>query len=421
MTGEPGSAVSSAAEAVKFGQRFHDPDLLALALHIQGRALVRLGEVEKGMALLDEAMVAVATGELMPHVTGLIYCSVIGACREVWALRRAHEWTAALAEWCERQPDMVPYAGECRVYRAEILQLRGAWDDAMREAKRAVDHLARTSEPHATAFALYQRGEVHRLRGEFAAAEASYHESSRSGRQPQPGLALLRLAQGDTQSAAAAIRRALAETSDRAQRARLLPAHIEIMLALDEIDEALRSCDELAGIAATCGGMLDTFVAHARGAIELASGNAAAALPHLREAWRDWQAIEAPWESARVRVRIGLACRDLGDEESAALELDAARAEFERLGATPDLARLDAPTGASGGRGAARHGLTPREREVHALVATGQTNRSIADELNISEKTVAPHVANNFGKLGMSSRAAATAYAWEHGLLQPPA
>jgi DNA-binding CsgD family transcriptional regulator len=420
LTGGVAEAVRNAAEAVRIGQRFGDPDLLALALHLQGRALVRLGEVDKGLALLDEAMVAVATGELMPHVTGLIYCSVIGACREVWALRRAHEWTAALAEWCERQPDMVPYAGECRVYRAEILQLRGAWDDALREARRAVEHLANASEPRAAAFALYQRGEVQRLRGEFAAAEASYRESSRSGRQPQPGLALLRLAQGDVDSAASAIRRALAETADRAQRARLRPAPIEIMLDMDEIDEARRSCEELDTIAATCGGMLGTFVAQARGAIELASGDAAAALPHLRQAWSDWQAVEAPWESARVRVLIGRACRALDDEEFADLEIEAARAEFERLGALPDIAKLDARASRRTGT-AERHGLTPREREVLALVATGKTNRSIADELYISEKTVARHVANIFGKLGLNSRAAATAYAYEHDLLQPPA
>jgi DNA-binding CsgD family transcriptional regulator len=192
------------------------------------------------------------------------------------------------------------------------------------------------------------------------------------------------------------------------------------MLDMDEIDEARRSCEELDTIAATCGGMLGTFVAQARGAIELASGDAAAALPHLRQAWSDWQAVEAPWESARVRVLIGRACRALDDEEFADLEIEAARAEFERLGALPDIAKLDARAGRRTGT-AERHGLTPREREVLALVATGKTNRSIADELYISEKTVARHVANIFGKLGLNSRAAATAYAYEHDLLQPPA
>jgi len=417
--GDPEGAARAAAAAVEVGERFGDPDLLALALHMHGRALLRQSRVAEGLALLDEAMVSVATGELSPQVTGLIYCSVISACREVWALGRAHEWTAALTSWCDGQPDMVPYTGECRVYRAEILQLHGAWSEAMDEARRASECFERGHEPGGIGLALYQQGEVHRLRGALAAAEEAYRAASRSGREPQPGLALLRLAQGDPAAAASAIRRALAETTNRLRRARLLPACIEIMLETGDIQEARRSWAELAEIARDCAaGVLGTVVAHAEGAIELAAGDPGKALVPLRRAWQGWREADAPYEAARARVLLGLACRELGDEDGASLELEGARAEFERLGATPDLVRLDGLTRRRTSQGT--HGLTPREREVLALVATGRTNRAIAEKLFISEKTVARHVANIFGKLGVSSRAAATAFAYERHLLDPP-
>lgn len=424
VTGDFAGAASTAAEAAAVGRRFGDRDLVALAVHLQGRARLRERHVDEGLSLLDEAMVAVATGELSPLVTGLVYCSVIGACREVHALRRAHEWTAALTAWCDRQPDMVAYSGECRVYRSEILQLHGEWHEAIDEARRAADRLAGMSEPGAVGLARYQEGEVHRLRGEFATAEEAYRAASRSGREPQPGLALLRLAQGDAGAAAAAMRRALAETRDPLRRTRLLPAAIEIMLDTGDLDGARGAHAELEELAKACApGELSTVVRQARGAIHLAAGEAMEALAPLRQAWREWQTIGAPYQAARVRVLLGLACRQVGDEDSAALELEAAREAFKELGAGPDVARVDALTGRDHPRSAARdvHGLTPREREVLALVATGRTNRAIAGELFISEKTVARHVANIFGKLGLSSRAAATAYAYEHDLLGPPA
>ena len=412
-------AKRTAAEAAAIGERFSDPDLLALALHIQGRALLRLERVEEGLTFLDEAMVSVATGELSPQVTGLLYCSVIGACREVWALRRAHEWTSALAAWCEGQPDMIPYAGECRVYRAEILQLRGAWEESMEEARRASEVFALGHEPRAVGLALYQQAEVHRLRGERTEAEDAYRAASRSGREPQPGLALLRLAQGEGDAGAASLRRALAETGDPLRRARLLPAYSEILLEVGEVEEAREACAELAGIAARFGaGTLDTVVAQTEGAIALAAGDARSALGTLRRAWEAWRQADAPYEAARVRTLLGLACRELGDGEGASLELDAARAEFERIGAAPDVARVDALTRATPRRDP--HGLTPRELEVLELLATGRTNRAIGERLFISEKTVARHVANIFTKVGVSSRAAATAFAYEHDLARPP-
>ncbi len=418
-TGELDASARTAARAATIGQRFGDADLLALALHLQGRALLRQGRIDEGLALLDEAMISVSTGELLPQVTGLVYCSVIGACREVFATRRAHEWTAALSAWCERQPDMVAYGGECRVYRAEIMQLRGSWGDALAEARRATDLLAGRAGPGPMGLALYQQGEVHRLRGEVAAAEDAYHAASRCGRSPQPGLALLRLAQGEHRAAAAAIRRALAEVPDDLPRARLLPACVEIMLEVGELEEAREACDELTEIAGRCApGVMEVVVAQARATIELASGDARAALAGLREACRRWQALEARYEAARTHMLLGKACRELGDEEGATMELSAARAEFEALGAAPDLARVEALLERPARRRV--HGLTPRELEVLAHVATGRTNRAIAETLFISEKTVARHVANIFGKLGVSTRAAATAFAYEHGLAHPP-
>jgi len=415
-TGDYEASYQAAAEAVRIGQHFGDGDLLTLALHLQGRALLRLGRVDEGLMLLDEAMLAVTTDELSPQVTGLVYCSVIGACREVWALQRAREWTRALNDWCERQPEMVAYRGECRVYRAEILQWSGRWHAALEEASRACDHLERGSASSATGFAFYLKGESHRLVGEFAAAEEAYRAASRAGREPQPGLALLRLAQGDPEAAAAASRRALAETNDPFGRTRLLPAHIEIMLAIGHVEEARAACAELEAVSDRCAtGALHPLVAQARGACELAAGNPALALPLLRRASKAWDALGAPYHLARVRMLIGLACRELGDDEGSAMELVAARADFERLGAVPDLTRLDEHD--RGPLARETHGLTPREREVLALVATGRTNRAIAGALFISERTVARHVANIFRKLGLSSRAAATAYAYEHGLL----
>lgn len=438
-SGDPAAAFRTAAEAVRLGERFGDPDLLALAVHLQGRALLEQRRLADGLALLDEAMVDVAAGVVSPLVTGLVYCSVIGACRRVYALDRAHEWTAALRAWCERQPDLVPYRGLCLVYRAEIMQLHGAWQEALEEAARVLDMTGRDPGPPARTTrggAHYQQGEVHRLRGEFAEAEAAYREASRLGREPQPGLAQLRLAQGDVAAARAAIQRTLAESRDMSRRSRLLPAAVEIALAAGDIESARQGCHELDELAKTYGAaMLEALATHARGAVALAEGDALAALIALRQACHAWRTLDAPWEEARTRVLLALACRELGDDDAAALELDAARRSFARLGAAAELARIDAERSSPSHRARAAtstsnaalpslaqrssaHDLTPRELEVLALLATGLTNRAIADRLYISEKTVARHVSNIFTKLGVSTRAAATAHAYEHALIE---
>jgi DNA-binding CsgD family transcriptional regulator len=416
VAGDHAAAGRTAARAAAIGRRFGDADLVTLALCLHGRALVRAGRTGDGLVLLDEAMVAVVAGELSAPVAGTVYCSVIEACQEVLEWRRAREWTAALTAWCEQQPDMVTFTGQCLVHRAEILQLRGAWPEAVEEARRAADRLVRAADSHATGAAFYRQAEVHRVLGDFGAAEDAYQQASRCGLEPQPGLALLRLAQGRTDAATASIRRVVAETSERFRRARLLPAQVEILLAAGEVEAAADAAGELAEIA---GGYdtpaLRAAAGHARGAVLLAEGDAQAAVVALRGAWQEWRQLEAPYEAARVRVLVGLACRALGDEEAAAMELDAARGVFARLGATPDLARLEALAGRDAA--AKGHGLTPRELEVLRLLAAGKTNPAIATELVVASKTVDRHVTNLYTKLGVSSRAAATAYAYQHRLL----
>jgi DNA-binding CsgD family transcriptional regulator len=416
-TGEWEAAADTAADAVEISERFGDRDLFALAVHEQGHALVRLGRVEEGLRLLDEAMVAATTGELSSIVTGLVYCSVIAYCQELYELRRAREWTDALTQWCEQQPQMVAHTGVCLVHRAEIMELQGAWRAALEEARRAGERLAQgTLNELAVGYALYRQGEVHRLRGELAEAEEAYRDASRFGCEPQPGLALLRLAQGNDDAAAAAIRRVVGEATELLKRARLLPAYVEIMLALGDAQEAHSACRELEEISARYESTtLGAISAHARGAVDLAQGDTQAALLALRHAWQVWQEFKAPYEIARVRVLIGLACRELGDKDAAEMEFDAARVVFAQLGASPDLTRVEKLFRPAVPKVAG--GLTVREVQVVRLVAAGKTNQAIAAELFLSEKTVARHVSNIFAKLGLSTRAAATAYAYQHGLV----
>jgi DNA-binding CsgD family transcriptional regulator len=407
-------ASATAAEAAEIGERFGDADLFALAIHAQGDVLVRYGRVREGLGLLDEAMVAVTTEALSPIVTGIVYCGVILACEEVYELRRAKEWTAALSRWCERQPDLLAFTGRCLVHRAQLMQLRGDWRDALEEAQRAGRRFEEAMNQAAAAKACYLQGEVHRLRGEFGPAEEAYRQASRLGLEPQPGWALLRLAQGNSAAAAGAIRRALGETTDRPKRAGLLLAAVEIMLATGEVDDAREASREFEGIAADYeSDMLRAMQTQARGAVELAAGDASAALVDLRQAAQAWQELEAPYEAARARVLVGQACRALGDDDAFALEFGAARNAFEELGATPDLVSLDSLTAPAG----ETHGLTARELEVLRLLATGKSNREIAASLVISEHTVARHVQNIFTKLGVPSRTAAGAFAFEHNLL----
>ena len=412
--GDYDGAAATAAQAAEIGERFGDADLVALAVHARGSVLIKDGSVSEGLGLLDEAMVAVTAGELSPPVTGIVYCSVILMCEEVFEVRRAQQWTAALADWCDRQPDLLAFTGRCMVHRAGLMQLHGAWTDALEEARRAAQRFERAMNQAAAAKGHYVAAEVHRLRGEFDLAEEAYREASQFGWEPQPGWALLRLAQGQPDAAGAAMRRVLGETTDALRRASLLPAYVEVMLALGDLDEARVGCRELAEISARFASeLLRAVDAQTEGAVLLAEGDAAAALPQLRRAWQQWLELEAPYEAARVRVLMGQACRALGDDDGFGLELDAARSVFSELGAVPDVAWIESLTGPVGGE---QHGLTQRELEVLRLIATGKSNREIAAALVISEHTVARHVQNIFTKLDVSSRTAAGAFAFEHDL-----
>ncbi|AZP17407.1 helix-turn-helix transcriptional regulator [Streptomyces aquilus] len=418
--GEPAEMLTLARHLAATVPPDADPDLLAGTAMTLGLALVSNGEVAAGLAQLDEAMVVVADGTPSARSIGMTYCVVIGTCQELQELRRAQEWAKALARWCAAQPDFSgAYRGLCRVHRAALLQLGGAWPEADREARLACAQLTAGYGESAAGCAFYQLAELHRLRGEHAEAEQAYRDTLRHGWDTQPGLALLRLAQDRPAPAAAAIRRALAETTDPLRRARLLPAAVEILLAEREgeaSEEALRAADELAALADAQGiAALRLMACQARGAVLLARGAAGEALGVLREAGRGWRELDVPYEAARVGVLVALACRALGDEDCAALELDAAGQAFARLGALPDLRRVE---GLRSGR--QRSVLSPRELDVVRLIAQGRTNHAIAAELVLSEKTVARHISNIFAKLDLGSRTAVAAYAFEHGLVRSP-
>ena len=410
---DPATAHATFERAASIGVRFGDEDLTVYGRMGQGRALIRMGETADGVALLDEVMVAVTAGEVSPVYAGLVYCAVIEACQEIFDVRRAGEWTSALTSWCESQPGLVAYRGECRVHRAEIMLLHGAWEEAANEVNRACERLA--GRP-AVGMAFYQQAEVHRLRGEFADAEAAYRQAGQWGREPQPGLAMLRLAQGQVDAAAVAIRRVADEANATVARSQLLGPFVEIMLAAEDLGAARVAADELAQIADDLGApMLRALSGQTTGAVLLGEGDARAAVVVLRRALAAWRKLDAPYEAARVQVVLGLACRELGDRDAAEMELHAARSVFRQLGAMADLARVDALSTTV--KTQAPMGLTGREVEVLALVATGKTNREIAAALVISEHTVARHVQHILAKLGVSSRTAAGAFAFEHDLV----
>ena len=414
--GDPEGAQPAFAESVTAGQRFSDSDLLTMSRLGQGMCLVMQGQGPAGIALLDEIMAGVTSGEVSPMYAGIAYCTVIAGCSALFDLRRAREWTAALTRWCDSQPDLVPYRGNCLVHRCELLQLDGAWTDAMEVARQACDHLSGPVTWDTLGSAYYQLGELQRLRGEFAEAEESYRKASESGRRPEPGLALLRLAQGRIDIAVGVLRRALDETQEPPARSRVLLAYVETMIASGDVISARAGAGELGQIAEFLDApYLRAVAAWAAGAVLLAEGDARSALRDLRVAGSVWRELNAPYETARVRVLVSLACSALGDPETSAMELDGARKVFEQLGAKPDIQRLDVL--ARRPYGQAPGGLTAREVEVLRLVASGKTNRAIARRLSVSEKTVARHVHNTLTKIGVPSRAAATAYAYEKGLI----
>ena len=420
MSGDPATAFATFEQVAAIADRFDDRDLATLGRLGRGQSLIAMNEVQRGVPLLDEAMNAVIAGEISPIVSGIVYCAVIEACHQLYDLRRAQEWTSALTRWLDSQPDLVPFRGNCLNYRAELMRLHGAWQEASAEAERAREWLSRPPPEPGVGEAIYQLAELDRLRGAFESAGIGYREAGSWGRLPEPGHALLRLAQGDLGAAATAIRRAQAEAVDDLVRSRLLEPATEIALAAGDVVAARESADRLAAMAAQADApLLQAMALRAEGAVRLAEGDVEVALNVLRRAWEAWTALDAPYDAARVRVLTAAACRALGDADGATRETEAAREVFVRLGAMPDLVRLDTGEGTAADAGAAAPpgGLSAREVEVLRLVAGGLTNRAIADALTISERTVDRHVSNIFTKLDVSTRAAATAFAYEHGLV----
>ncbi|HEX5086590.1 MAG TPA: LuxR C-terminal-related transcriptional regulator [Nocardioides sp.] len=405
MAGDPERAAAITAETVEMARRLGAEEYAALSLHQQGMFLLQAGRTEEGFACLDEAMLGVASGECSAMVEGIIYCNVVEACWSTYELTRAQQWTAAMSRWAAEQPEMCSFSGECKVRRAELKQLDGRWPEALDELDGVTaDEMNRWASGHAASV----RGNLDRMLGRYGSAEEQFGLASRHGEDPQPGLALLRLARGSVQAAASMVRRSLAETHQPGRRIQVLAAATEILLAVGEPDEADAVARELGDLASVHRSPVVLALAQcARAAVFIDRGAAAEALPLLRDALGTWVRTRAPYEEARTRVLLADACRALGDRESADREVDAARAIFEELGAAPDLARL---TGSD-------DLLSPRELEVLRLLATGATNRAIAGQLVLSERTVDRHVSNIFGKLGVSSRAAATAYAFDRQLV----
>jgi ATP/maltotriose-dependent transcriptional regulator MalT len=411
--GLPGEAAAHAARAVEIGTRHDTQSIVAFGLTLHGRALIAQGRLDEGCASMDEAMTLVLSARLDAFFTGAVYCTVIAECRDVADLRRAAEWTDAASAWCSSLPVVTPFHGICRIHRGEVLGLRGAWTQAEAEIRTAGDELA-AFKPRSAAEALYALAEIQRRRGDLAGAEHSFLRAHELGRNPQPGLALVRLAQGQTEIAAAALRTALADGSaSRLRRAQLLAAEVEVALAAGDHTRARIAADDLSSIAdAFDRPVMNATAAQARGEVRLADDDARGAMADLRAASTIWTDLQLPYEEARSRLLIGAAARAMGDDEGARLEIQTARAGFERLGARRDARRAaaiaDAPDRFAG--------LTAREGEVLRLVAAGQSNRQIGRALAISEYTVARHVQNIFVKLGVSSRASAAAVAVAHQL-----
>lgn len=411
--GQLDAADATARAALELAKRLRDADVQALALQLLGLNLLDSGQAADGMAHFDDSMLFAVEGRLRAITLGQVYCGMIAVCEEVGDVRRAAEWTTALRKWTDEQPFSV-FPGVCRVHRATVLRRHGAWSDAEHEARQACAEMEAMHVLDVAAWAYAELGEIRRRLGDLAAAEEAFRKSEEIMGQTPAGLALVRLAQGRIDAASAVITRVLAEIpGETRQRAALLPAEVQIAIAAGDLERARAAADELDRIATTFAGpALVAAAATARGRVQLAEGDCAAACATLQSALRTWQELDVPHEAATVRVLLGESCRNRGDEEGATAAFGVAAREFERLGAALDMRQLrdslHRPTQPAG--------LTDREAEVLRLVATGLTNKEIATKLFLSDKTVARHLSNIFLKLGVSSRSAATAFAIESGI-----
>jgi DNA-binding CsgD family transcriptional regulator len=413
LGGDPVTGLEEATTLTSYGRRFTNPDLLAAGLMAQGRCLLYLGRVPEGVRLLDEAMVGVTTGELSPIFAGHTYCSLIEACQEISDFGRVAEWTTTLTTWCDKQVGLVPFTGQCAVHRGQVMRVRGAFQEAVTELDAAAARYVAADTLPAAGLAFAEKGDVLRIRGEYDAAEAAFQRATGLGHDPQPAHALLSLARGRTEAACAAVRRVLGERRDTIHRSQLLPGAIEVLIGADDLAAARPLVAELDAVGRDFeSSSIQAMAGYAVGALALAEGRSEDALAPLRPALQAWRELDWPYEAARTQVLLGRALRALGDEESATAELETAARSLAALGAAPaatDVRRLLAPDALPGG-------LSAREAEVLRLVASGRSNPEIAATLFLSEKTVARHLSNIFTKLDVSSRTAAAAYAFDHGL-----
>lgn len=420
--GDSASALELSRQSADLAARFQEPDLKAFSTLAYGQALLVSGDVAGATKRFDEVMVSVTAGEVGPIARGIVYCAVILECVQIYDFERASEWTDAFGRWCDSQPDLVPFRGQCLVHRSQVLQAAGDWPSAVAIAEAACARLAEPPHP-AQGLANYQQAELHRLRGRFDSAEAAYRRASRHGHQPMPGLALLELARGDAPAAASSIGGTLDQPQDPKLRPALLAAAVEIRRAAGDLPGARSAALELAAIAEGASSpALSAMAAQAMGSVLTAEGDTRAGAEQLRDALGTWQRLSMPYEAARAGVLLGLACAATGDQTSAALHFDNAGETFAELGAAPDLDRLRPLAAGLVGRSrggtdpAAAAGLSRREAEVLVHVAAGKTNREIAGDLMISQHTVGRHLEHIFTKLGVTTRAAATAWAYEHDL-----
>jgi DNA-binding NarL/FixJ family response regulator len=415
--GDAAEAAAMAVRATEIGERFGDADLCAFGTLAHGQALIATGQPDAGVARLDDVMVSVTANELGPITTGIVYCGVILECMDLFDLRRASEWTNALAGWCDSRPDMVPFRGQCFVHRSQLEQANGDWTAAVVSAQNARRALADPPHP-AVGLAHYQEGEMHRLLGDSEKAQYHYRQAGRHGHDPMPGLAFLTLARGDGGAAAAMIRRAIHECGPAGPRPALLSGAVEIFCSTGDFVAATAAAEKLSAIAARSSSVVLHAAAGQGGAtVMLAKGDAPAALAELRTAAQAWQSLHMPYDAAKASVLRGLACAALGDRASAEMEFDSARDTFTQLGATTDLAHASSLSVDLAQRPYQESSLSAREREVLTLLAAGRSNREIAERLVVSPHTVARHVEHIYTKLGVSNRTAATAYAYEHHLV----
>jgi ATP/maltotriose-dependent transcriptional regulator MalT len=413
-SGEYDRAAALASQAIALGRTLRSPDLEAEALQTKGRILIEQGDIAEGMGHLDESMLFAVEGRLRPYSTGKVYCSLISACEELGDLDRAAEWTEATMQWAERHPFAI-FPGICRVHRAVVLKRRGSLAEAEREALQAGEELSGSHVANSAA-AYVEVGDIRRRLGDLEQAEDAFTRAEALCGRPSGDLALLRLAQGRTDAAMSIIAACLRETvSNGLARSRLLPIYVHVAVAAGDIEAAAAALSELDDLVA----VFDTPILRAtalssRGRVELARRDVGRARATLQQALESWQALDVPYEVATARTLVGQALRDSGDEAGATASFAAAVELFDQIGA-----RLDARLVLDDSRPALPAGLTEREVEVLRLVAGGLTNNEIAAELFLSAKTVSRHLSNIFTKIGVTSRASATAFAFEHELVEP--